>query len=426
MRDRLPRIAIVLAAILVVAGGSALAQGAGPALARWVIGGGGGPASGGSFALDGTLGQPVAGPSSGGAYTLNAGYWQEDTRAPSTVVLTSSANPVPVGALLTLTATVSGERDTPAGTVTFKDGATALGTAALDGDGVATLTTDALGQGMHALTALYSGDASYLGSTSAVLDQAVGLHATTTTISAPAVTYDAAATVLVTVSSATGGTPSGTVSLSVDGGAPLSQSLDATGEASFTLPLLDAGDHALSAIYAAQADCAPSSATATLRVRQAATSVTLTSSRNPSAPGDEVTLTARVEAVAPGGGTPVGTVTFRDGAADLGSGALAGGVATLTTAALAAGDHAISAAYAGSANHAPGASAVLTQTVNAAQNPVPVLVSLSPDHTAAGGTGLILTVTGSGFVAASEVCWDGAARPRRGAPGNERAFQPAG
>lgn len=43
-------------------------------------------------------------------------------------------------------------------------------------------------------------------------------------------------------------------------------------------------------------------------------------------------------------------------------------------------------------------------------NPVPTLASLSPTTATAGESGLILTVTGSGFVAGSEVRWNGAAR----------------
>ena len=69
------------------------------------------------------------------------------------------------------------------------------------------------------------------------------------------------------------------------------------------------------------------------------TTTALASSLNPSVLGQPVTLTATVTAVAPGAGTPAGTVTFYDGATVLGTGTLdAAGVATLTTSALGVGD----------------------------------------------------------------------------------------
>jgi hypothetical protein len=95
-------------------------------------------------------------------------------------LLTSSANPSVVGQAVTFAATVETTGaipQTPAGTVSFYDGATLLQTVALNAQGVATLTTAALAAGLHAMTAVYSGDtagnAATAASTSAVLDQLV-------------------------------------------------------------------------------------------------------------------------------------------------------------------------------------------------------------------------------------------------------------
>ena len=52
---------------------------------------------------------------------------------------------------------------TPTGTVSLADGATPLGTVALDAAGAATFVTSALSIGSHAITATYSGDADLLG-----------------------------------------------------------------------------------------------------------------------------------------------------------------------------------------------------------------------------------------------------------------------
>ena len=59
----------------------------------------------------------------------------------------------------------------------------------------------------------------------------VGIAATNIAINAPAITYGANGVVTLTVSAVTGFTPTGNITLTVDGGAPLSQVLGATGSA---------------------------------------------------------------------------------------------------------------------------------------------------------------------------------------------------
>jgi PKD repeat protein len=76
----------------------------------------------------------------------------------STVDLTSAPDPSSVGQNVTLTATLSPSGAT--GTVTFYDGGTNLGSAAVIG-GVATLNTSAIAIGNRTLTAEYSGDGTY-------------------------------------------------------------------------------------------------------------------------------------------------------------------------------------------------------------------------------------------------------------------------
>jgi hypothetical protein len=71
---------------------------------------------------------------------------------------------------VTITAAISapslpGGLPAPSGTVTFRDGAAVLGTVPL-GSNRASLTTAALAGGAHAITATYSGDGVYFGSTS--------------------------------------------------------------------------------------------------------------------------------------------------------------------------------------------------------------------------------------------------------------------
>ena len=102
----------------------------------------------------------------------------------TTNILTSSANPSVVGSNVTFTATVTSTNGVPAGTMTFNDGATVLGTAMLNGSGVGTFTTSTLSVGSHSITAAYGGNASYTASTSPALNQAINLSDGTTRLSA--------------------------------------------------------------------------------------------------------------------------------------------------------------------------------------------------------------------------------------------------
>src|SRR5258708_7444757 len=86
------------------------------------------------------------------------------------------------------------------------------------------------------------------------------------------------------------------------------------------------------------------------------------SPQNATQVGQAVTFTATASS---SGGTPTGTVTFKDGTVVLGSGTLSGGgIATFTTSTLALGNHSITASYAGATTFAASTSAALIQTVN--------------------------------------------------------------
>ncbi len=94
----------------------------------------------------------------------------------TTTTLTSSVNPSLVDQCTTLTATVvSSGGPAPTGTVDFYDGATLIGSASVNGSGVATLSVCNLSLGNHNITAEYSGDGTNLASTSSILVQAVVL-----------------------------------------------------------------------------------------------------------------------------------------------------------------------------------------------------------------------------------------------------------
>jgi hypothetical protein len=171
-------------------------------------------------------------------------------------------------------------------------------------------------------------------------------------------------TLTATVTS-TGGVPTGTVTF-LDGTTVLGTArLDSAGQATIKVSL-GVGSHALTASFAGTGGFADSrSAAVTVTVNRAATTVALGSSVNPAATGQTVTFTATVAVVAPGAGTPTGTVTFRDGSTVLGSVAVGrDGTAAVTTNFATAGGHVITAVYSGDSNFL-GNSQTLTEQVNA-------------------------------------------------------------
>ncbi len=286
--------------------------------------------------------------------------------ASTTTTLTADSSSIVQSYPVTFTASVtSSATGTPTGTVTFMDGTTVLGTGTLDSGGSATLTTSALPAGTNSITALYSGDANFLPSTSPSLKENV-LATTTTTLSpVSATTYGTSVTLSATVTSSASGTPTGAVTF-LDGTKTLGTgTLNSSAVATFTTSLLAGGSHSLTASYGGDTTFAPStSSTVTFTVNPAATTAKVASSLNPSFSGDAVTFSASVTSSA---GTPTGTVTFDDGSTQLGTGTLdSSGQANFSTSTLAAGSHSITAAYVGSADFSPSTSAALSETVNTA------------------------------------------------------------
>jgi hypothetical protein len=202
--------------------------------------------------------------------------------------------------------------------------------------------------------------------------------ATTTTLRASTATavFGQIETLTATVSSQAG-TPIGSV-IFRDGTTVLGfVPVDAVGQA--TVPVsLGIGTHALTATFSGVTGFADStSAVVTETVNRASTTVALGSSVNPAVTGQAVTFTATVATVAPGAGTPTGTVTFKDGAVILGTVAVgAGGKATLTTSFAAAGGHALTAVYNGNTAFV-GSSQALTEQVNAPPTPQATRTALS-------------------------------------------------
>src|SRR5262249_54757860 len=176
-------------------------------------------------------------------------------RPPTTTSLSAGPNPSVTGQPVTLSATVSQVTPAPeiiAGTVTFMDGATSLGVVTVDAAGTASLTTSALAVGTHSLSAVYSGNPDFEGSTSAVVAQAVNQGATSTSISSTPnpTTIGQTVTISVTVSpvAPAAGVPAGSVTI-MDGITSLGVVTLVNGSASLATSALTAGTHSLTAAY---------------------------------------------------------------------------------------------------------------------------------------------------------------------------------
>jgi hypothetical protein len=345
---------------------------------------------------------PVAGTIlDAGTQTLNVTFVPADTTdytsasgsativvngAPTTTTLASSSSTSVYGEPITFTATVTSSvpaTGTPAGTITFIDGSTVLGSQSLDLYGTATLTTSALPKGSNNITAVYGGGFDLSTSTSASLAQTVTQAATTTTVAAPAATsvYGQTLTFTSTVSPVApgAGTPTGAVKFK-DGTTTLATvAVAADGTATFTTSALVIGSHSITAAYGGDSNfTASTSAVSTQTVIPDASTTTLASSASSAVFGETVTLTATVAAASPGSGLPTGKVTFLDGTVTLGTATLANGVATLKTSALTIGSHSLTAVYGGDSHFASGTSVVLTQTINRGASVAKVTSSADP------------------------------------------------
>jgi hypothetical protein len=306
----------------------------------------------------------------------------------NTTALTSAPNPSMAGQAVTLTAVVTAGSEVvvlPAGTVTFSDGDTALGTANLT-NFTASFTVSTLAAGSHSLSARYSGDANYTpstGTTTHVVQAAAKTPTSTSFTPAPnpsAVGQTVNLTATVTPAAATGSVTF------LDGTASLGTASLSGGSATLAVGSLGAGSHSLSAAYGGSSSYdASASAAVTQAVNKASTSTALAASPNPATLGQAVTLTATVTPAA-----ATGTVTFLNGTANLGSAALANGTAAITTSALPAGSNVITAVYGGDANYLAGTSAAVTEVVNAV-TPSPVAVTLVSNP-----AGQSFSVSGSG------------------------------
>ena len=342
-------------------------------------------------------------------------------------VVTSGTNPASFGQTITLSATIQpalGGNVT--GTVTFFDGATSLGTSSVSSNS-AQLSTSSLAVGTHSITAKYSGDANYAGSTSTALTQTVNPAAATISLTStlnPAA-FGQSVTFRVSVQSSSG-TPTGTVTL-LDGSNSLGTTSLSSGSAQFTIGGLSVGSHSITVTYSGDANFSGSTSSVLIQVmNQSATTTSVSSSANPSTYGQAVTFTASV--VPSSGSSPSGSVKFLDGSVQIGSATLSGGVATFTTAAtgLNGGSHSITASYSGDSNFSGSSSSALNQNVNAVATSTTLASNLNPSFA---GQSVTFTASVSSSVSGAQsgtvnFYLDGSTTPAQSSPvsGNTATF----
>ena len=176
---------------------------------------------------------------------------QTVNQASTATTVSSSPNPSTYGESVTLTAHVTSAGGTPTGSVTFSIGTETLCTAPLSG-GMASCSTTNIPVGTQTITAAYSGDANFLPS-SGTTTQTVNKVSTTTTVSSspnPSI-YGQSVTFTAHVTS-TEGTPTGTVTLVIDG-VPFATANLVNGSASFQTSTLSPGEHEIVAVYSGDA-----------------------------------------------------------------------------------------------------------------------------------------------------------------------------
>jgi hypothetical protein len=288
------------------------------------------------------------------------------TALPTTSTLTISPATSVYGTSVTLTATVVPTTppgpSAPAGTVTFYNGTTALGTTSLNTSGVAMLMLSTLPTGLDNLTCTYSGSAIYAVSNCNTVPATVTVAPTSLTISSSLNPAPALTPVTFTMQLSINGQPAGAgypITLTGQPGCTANTAIllygtpvtDATGKATVTTTNFVVGNNCLQASFAGDANDASANAVPSPLVEVVTAlplSLTLTAVPNPGYFTQTVQLNATVPDIAGTRPTyPTGTVTFLDAGAPIGTAALnTSGAAILLINTLAIGTHPLTATFA--------------------------------------------------------------------------------
>jgi hypothetical protein len=213
-----------------------------------------------------------------------------------------------------------------------------------------------------AATSYLAGDVSVLLNTSQAVTGAPVATSTALTANVHRPVFGQPVTLTVTVKAAKG-IATGTITF-FDGNTALGEvALDPNGQARLLVQLTP-GTHSLQASFAGITPFTDSaSATLSETVQKAATTNSLAVTIEPSGFNDAVLLSATIAPVAPGAGSPTGTVTFFEGKKVLGTAQVSGGQASVFLENFPAGKHTVTAVYSGDDDFLGSTSAPVTFTM---------------------------------------------------------------
>jgi len=339
-----------------------------------------------------------------GNHPITAVYSGDSTYAPDTsntvfetinkltptFSISSSANPSIYGNSVIFFGTASGTQGTPTGTVQFVIDGTNYGAPITLVAGSSQTSTSALIAGTHTVSANYSGDTIYNSATSSLSPILTVSKANTTTSIGSSINPTAKnqfTTFSSTVTSATTGTPTGTIQFK-DSGTNINGLITLTsGSGAYAYSGLTTGSHIITSTYSGDTNFNASvSINLTQNVTAAPSLTTLVSNLPSSTYGQTVTFTATVT-----GSSPTGTLTFKYDGITFATTTLP--VNTASYGLLTAGSHSITAVYSGDSNNAGSTSTPITQTVSKANTTItPFSASPSSGETIFSTFGLSATV----------------------------------
>ena len=256
---------------------------------------------------------------------------QTVTAAHTSLALSLASNPSPVGQPITITAsftsTMPSGAPAPTGTFTLSNGSNQVSSIAAStlSNGKVTFTINYLAPGSYTFTVNYSGDSNYL-ATSQTIAQTVIKANTSVALTSSANPFPSGKpltlTAFLTSNYPIAPMPGGTVTF-YDGGTSIGTGTlhNSAGqdEAYVTLSSLAVGANTITASYAGDTNYnSATSGTFSQTILNGATTLSVTSSLNPSAYGQTVTFNATVSAVN-NSAIPSGSVTFYNGTWALGT-----------------------------------------------------------------------------------------------------------
>ena len=232
------------------------------------------------------------------------------------------------------------------GTITVTEGGTTVATGTVSSGG-AVMTTGALTAGSHSYIATYSGDGSYLGSSSSTLSVTAKTTTTGLTLAVTAGAVPTSGQTLSLTASGLASAATGTITVT-EGGTTVASGTVSSGGAVMTTGALTAGSHSYIATYSGDGSyLGSSSSTLSVTAKTTTTGLTLAVTAG-AVPTSGQTLSLTASGLASGA---TGTITVTEGGTMVASGTVSSGGAVMTTGALTAGSHSYIATYSGDGSY---------------------------------------------------------------------------